>query len=88
MLCVGNVKASVVMLRDKNNCAFLCRLSWSLQYTVYVSITASLLTWVTLSEVFDHNSFLEVYFFYFFYGIASVSLLLYPYMMHPFFPVS
>ncbi|OWK58248.1 ATP-binding cassette sub-family A member 8-B [Lonchura striata] len=47
-------------------------LSWSLLYTVYVSITASLLTWVTLSEVFNHNSFLEVYFFYFFYGMACI----------------
>ncbi|KAM4762015.1 ATP-binding cassette sub-family A member 9-like isoform 1-T1 [Cyanocitta cristata] len=73
---------SVKVLKEKKKLKILMRamglqdiaywLSWSLLYTVYVSITASLLTWVTLSEVLDHNSFLEVYFFYFFYGMASI----------------
>ncbi|XP_019147857.3 ATP-binding cassette sub-family A member 9-like isoform X2 [Corvus cornix cornix] len=73
---------SVKVLKEKKKLKILMRamglqdiaywLSWSLLYTVYVSITASLLTWVTLSEVLDHNSFLEVYFFYFFYGTASI----------------
>nr|XP_031362262.1 ATP-binding cassette sub-family A member 9-like [Lonchura striata domestica] len=73
---------SVKVLKEKKKLKILMRamglqdiafwLSWSLLYTVYVSITASLLTWVTLSEVFNHNSFLEVYFFYFFYGMACI----------------
>ncbi|XP_015501628.1 ATP-binding cassette sub-family A member 9-like isoform X2 [Parus major] len=73
---------SVRVLKEKKKLKILMRamglqdisfwLSWSLLYTVYVSITASLLTWITLSEVFNHNSFLELYFFYFFYGTASI----------------
>uniref|UniRef100_A0A8C9NK02 ATP binding cassette subfamily A member 10 n=1 Tax=Serinus canaria TaxID=9135 RepID=A0A8C9NK02_SERCA len=73
---------SVRLLKEKKKLKILMRamglqdisfwLSWSLLYTVYVSITASLLTWVTLSEVFYHNSFLEMYFFYFFYGMACI----------------
>ncbi|XP_039937767.1 ATP-binding cassette sub-family A member 9-like isoform X2 [Hirundo rustica] len=73
---------SVKVLKEKKKLKILMRamglqdisfwLSWSLLYTVYVSITASLLTWVTLSEAFNRNSFLEVYFFYFFYGVASI----------------
>lgn len=81
---IGCVMVSAVMLRDRNNCAFLCRLSWSLLYAVYISITASLLTWLTLSEALSHNRFLEMYFFYFFYGMASVSLLLFSSLMHLF----
>ncbi|RLV94598.1 hypothetical protein DV515_00013079 [Chloebia gouldiae] len=63
---------SVKVLKEKKKLKILMRamglqdiafwLSWSLLYTVYVSITASLLTWVTLSEVFNHNSFLEIHF--------------------------
>lgn len=74
--CIGYVTASAVMHRGKNNYAFICRLSWSLLYTVYVSITASLLTLITIKGVIHDHSFSEIYFFYFFYGIASVSLLL------------
>ncbi|XP_062472909.1 ATP-binding cassette sub-family A member 9-like isoform X3 [Pezoporus occidentalis] len=47
-------------------------LSWSLLYTVYVSITATLLTLITISEVIHDHSFFEIYFFYFFYGTASI----------------
>ncbi|XP_054134680.1 ATP-binding cassette sub-family A member 9-like [Melozone crissalis] len=73
---------SVKVLKEKKKLKVLMRamglqdvsfwLSWSLLYTVYVSITASLLTWVTLSEVYNHSSFLELYFFYFFYGMACI----------------
>ncbi|KAF2976443.1 hypothetical protein EK904_012996 [Melospiza melodia maxima] len=73
---------SVKVLKEKKRLKVLMRamglqdvsfwLSWSLLYTVYVSITASLLTWVTLSEVYNHRSFLELYFFYFFYGMACI----------------
>ncbi|XP_066188433.1 ATP-binding cassette sub-family A member 9-like [Sylvia atricapilla] len=73
---------SIKVLKEKKKLKILMRamglqdisfwLSWSLLYTVYVSITASLLTWVTLSEAFPQNSFLDVYFFYFFYGTASI----------------
>ncbi|XP_063266240.1 ATP-binding cassette sub-family A member 9-like isoform X2 [Prinia subflava] len=73
---------SVKVLKEKKQLKILMRamglqdisfwLSWSLLYIVYVSITASLLTLVTLFVAFNGNSFLEVYFFYFFYGVASI----------------
>uniref|UniRef100_A0A8C3V3Z9 ABC transporter domain-containing protein n=1 Tax=Catharus ustulatus TaxID=91951 RepID=A0A8C3V3Z9_CATUS len=73
---------SVKVLKEKKRLKILMRamglqdiafwLSWSLLYAVYISITASLLTWLTLSEVLSHNRFLEMYFFYFFYGMASI----------------
>nr|XP_026653725.1 ATP-binding cassette sub-family A member 10-like [Zonotrichia albicollis] len=73
---------SVKVLKEKKRLKVLMRamglqdvsfwLSWSLLYTVYVSLTASLLTWVTLSEVYNHRSFLELYFCYFFYGMACI----------------
>nr|XP_013799944.1 PREDICTED: ATP-binding cassette sub-family A member 10-like [Apteryx mantelli mantelli] len=47
-------------------------LSWSLLYTVYIAILSSLLTVVTIREVFLEGSFAEIFFFYFFYGIASI----------------
>uniref|UniRef100_A0A8C0HM87 ABC transporter domain-containing protein n=1 Tax=Buteo japonicus TaxID=224669 RepID=A0A8C0HM87_9AVES len=76
---------SVKVIREKKKLKVLMRamglqdiafwLSWSLLYTVYVSITASLLTLITINGVIHDHSFSEIYFFNFFYGIASVSLL-------------
>ena len=77
--------ASAVLYRGKNNCAFVCRLSWSLLYTVYVSITSSLLTLITIREIIHDHNFFEIFFSYFFYGTASVSLLLCSSIMHSFF---
>uniref|UniRef100_A0A663M7F4 ABC transporter domain-containing protein n=1 Tax=Athene cunicularia TaxID=194338 RepID=A0A663M7F4_ATHCN len=77
---------SVKVIREKKKLKVLMRamglqdiafwLSWSLLYTVYISITASLLTLITITEVTHDHNFAEIYFFYFFYGVASVSLLL------------
>ncbi|XP_071620225.1 ATP-binding cassette sub-family A member 9-like isoform X2 [Heliangelus exortis] len=47
-------------------------LSWSLLYTIYISITSSLLALITIRGFIYDHSFSEIYFFYFFYGIASV----------------
>ncbi|KFQ31780.1 ATP-binding cassette sub-family A member 9, partial [Merops nubicus] len=47
-------------------------LSWSLLYLVYISITSSLLTLITIAQVLHDHSFAEIYFYYFFYGIASI----------------
>uniref|UniRef100_A0A8D0KU02 ABC transporter domain-containing protein n=1 Tax=Strix occidentalis caurina TaxID=311401 RepID=A0A8D0KU02_STROC len=76
---------SVKVIREKKKLKVLMRamglqdiafwLSWSLLYTVYISIMASLLTLITITEVTHDHNFFEIYFFYFFYGIASVSLL-------------
>ncbi|XP_049669091.1 ATP-binding cassette sub-family A member 9-like isoform X2 [Accipiter gentilis] len=73
---------SVKVIREKKKLKVLMRamglqdtafwLSWSLLYTVYVSITASLLTLITIKGVIHDHSFSEIYFFYFFYGIASI----------------
>lgn len=84
--CTGHVMARAVTYRGKTPCAFICRLSWSLLYTVYIAIMASLLTLITIRGVVHEHNFFEIYFFYFFYGIASVSLLLCSSMMHEFFP--
>uniref|UniRef100_A0A8C3EQS5 Uncharacterized protein n=1 Tax=Corvus moneduloides TaxID=1196302 RepID=A0A8C3EQS5_CORMO len=66
---------SVKVLKEKKKLKILMRamglqdiaywLSWSLLYTVYVSITASLLTWVTLTEMHPANywfSLLQIHF--------------------------
>uniref|UniRef100_A0A8C8BM04 ABC transporter domain-containing protein n=1 Tax=Otus sunia TaxID=257818 RepID=A0A8C8BM04_9STRI len=73
---------SVKVIREKKKLKVLMRamglqdiafwLSWSLLYTVYISITASLLTLITITEVTHDYNFFEIYFFYFFYGIASI----------------
>uniref|UniRef100_A0A8C4TSW5 ABC transporter domain-containing protein n=1 Tax=Falco tinnunculus TaxID=100819 RepID=A0A8C4TSW5_FALTI len=73
---------SVKVLREKKRLKVLMRamgledisfwLSWSLLYTVYISITASLLTPITIIGVIHDHNFFEIYFFYFFYGIASI----------------
>ncbi|KAM6119100.1 ATP-binding cassette sub-family A member 9-like [Phoenicopterus ruber ruber] len=73
---------SVKVIREKKQLKVLMRamglqdiafwLSWSLLYTVYVSITASLLTLITIRGVIHDYSFFEIFFFYFFYGIASI----------------
>uniref|UniRef100_A0A8C0E7X7 ABC transporter domain-containing protein n=1 Tax=Bubo bubo TaxID=30461 RepID=A0A8C0E7X7_BUBBB len=73
---------SVKVIREKKKLKVLMRamglqdiafwLSWSLLYTVYISITASLLTLITVTEVTHDHNFFEIYFFYFFYGIASI----------------
>ncbi|XP_064006724.1 ABC-type organic anion transporter ABCA8B-like [Pogoniulus pusillus] len=47
-------------------------LSWSLPYTIYISITSSLLTLITITAVLQDHSFLEIFWFYFLYGIASI----------------
>ncbi|XP_053939049.1 ATP-binding cassette sub-family A member 10 isoform X2 [Cuculus canorus] len=47
-------------------------LSWSLLYTVYISITSILLTLIMFGTVIHDCSFVEIYFFNFFYGIASI----------------
>ncbi|XP_074778515.1 ABC-type organic anion transporter ABCA8-like isoform X1 [Athene noctua] len=73
---------SVKVIREKKKLKVLMRamglqdiafwLSWSLLYTVYISITASLLTLITITEVTHDHNFVEIYFFYFFYGVASI----------------
>ncbi|KAM9281767.1 ATP-binding cassette sub-family A member 9-like [Morus bassanus] len=73
---------TVKVMREKKKLKVLMRamglqdiafwLSWSLLYTVYVAITASLLTLITIRGVIHDHSFFEIYFFYFFYGIASI----------------
>uniref|UniRef100_A0A8C3LBI5 ABC transporter domain-containing protein n=1 Tax=Chrysolophus pictus TaxID=9089 RepID=A0A8C3LBI5_CHRPC len=75
---------SVKVIREKKKLKVLMRamglqdiafwLSWSLLYTIYIAITSSLLTAITIEEVTQDCSFSEIYFLYFFYGIASVSL--------------
>ncbi|NXY46384.1 ABC8B protein, partial [Ceuthmochares aereus] len=47
-------------------------LSWSLLYTVYISITAILLTEIVIGAVIHDYDFVEIFFFNFFYGIASI----------------
>ncbi|XP_065503843.1 ATP-binding cassette sub-family A member 9-like isoform X2 [Caloenas nicobarica] len=47
-------------------------LSWSLLYTVYLAITASLLTVIMTGEVMHEHNVFEIFFFYFFYGVASI----------------
>nr|XP_009677309.1 PREDICTED: ATP-binding cassette sub-family A member 10-like [Struthio camelus australis] len=47
-------------------------LSWTLLYTVYISIMASMLAAITVNEVICEGNFAEIFFFYFFYGIASI----------------
>ncbi|XP_065591471.1 ATP-binding cassette sub-family A member 9-like [Cyrtonyx montezumae] len=73
---------SVKIIREKKKLKVLMKamglqdiafwLSWSLLYTVYISITSSLLTTITIRTVTNDCSFLEMYFLYFFYGIASI----------------
>ncbi|XP_076209612.1 ATP-binding cassette sub-family A member 9-like isoform X2 [Aptenodytes patagonicus] len=73
---------SVRVIREKKKLKVLMRamglqdiafwLSWSLLYTVYVAVTASLLTLITIRGVIHDHNFFEIYFFYFFYGIASI----------------
>ncbi|KAM9222038.1 ATP-binding cassette sub-family A member 9-like [Leptosomus discolor] len=73
---------SVKVLREKKKLKVLMRamglqdiafwLSWSLLYTVYISITASLVTLITIREVIPENSFFDFFFIYLFYGIASI----------------
>ncbi|KAM6343887.1 ATP-binding cassette sub-family A member 9-like [Alca torda] len=73
---------SVKVIREKKKLKVLMRamglqdvafwLSWSVLYTAYISITASLLTLITVRGVISDHSFFEIYFFYFFYGIASI----------------
>ncbi|KFV49627.1 ATP-binding cassette sub-family A member 9, partial [Gavia stellata] len=73
---------SVKVLREKKKLKVLMRamglqdtafwLSWSLLYTVYVAITASLLTLITIRGVIHDHNFFEIFFFYFLYGIASI----------------
>ncbi|XP_068007264.1 ATP-binding cassette sub-family A member 9-like isoform X1 [Melanerpes formicivorus] len=47
-------------------------LSWSLLYTIYITITSSLLTLITVRGVLQYHSFSEIFWFYFLYGIASI----------------
>ncbi|KAM6050796.1 ATP-binding cassette sub-family A member 9-like isoform 2-T2 [Chlamydotis macqueenii] len=73
---------SVKVIREKKKLKVLMRamglqdiafwLSWSLLYTVYVAIMASLLALIMIREVIYDYSFFEIYFFYFFYGIACI----------------
>ncbi|KFQ44762.1 ATP-binding cassette sub-family A member 9, partial [Nestor notabilis] len=73
---------SVKVIREKKKLKVLMRamglqdiafwLSWSLLYTFYISITATLLTLITITGVVHDHSFFEIYFFYFFYGTASI----------------
>uniref|UniRef100_A0A8C5T9D9 ABC transporter domain-containing protein n=1 Tax=Malurus cyaneus samueli TaxID=2593467 RepID=A0A8C5T9D9_9PASS len=75
---------SLKVLKEKKRMKILMRamglhdiaywFSWSLLYIPFISITAVLLTVVTQSEAFYHHSFSELYFFYFFYGVASIHL--------------
>ncbi|XP_075296728.1 ATP-binding cassette sub-family A member 9 isoform X2 [Opisthocomus hoazin] len=73
---------SVKVIREKKKLKVLMRamglqdiafwLSWSLLYTVYVSITSSLLTLITIREIIHDHNFFEIFFSYFFYGTASI----------------
>uniref|UniRef100_A0A8B9TZL3 ABC transporter domain-containing protein n=1 Tax=Anas zonorhyncha TaxID=75864 RepID=A0A8B9TZL3_9AVES len=73
---------SVKVIREKKKLKVLMKamglqdlafwLSWSLLYTIYISIMASLMTAITINGVTLDRNFLEMYFFYFFYGIASI----------------
>uniref|UniRef100_A0A803XWZ7 ABC transporter domain-containing protein n=1 Tax=Meleagris gallopavo TaxID=9103 RepID=A0A803XWZ7_MELGA len=73
---------SVKVIREKKKLKVLMKamglqdiafwLSWSLLYTVYIAITSSLLAAITVGEVTQDCSFSEIYFLYFFYGIASI----------------
>lgn len=73
---------SVKVIREKKKLKVLMKamglqdiafwLSWSLLYTIYISITSSLLTTITIRSVTHNCSFSEIYFLYFFYGIASI----------------
>ncbi|KFP21965.1 ATP-binding cassette sub-family A member 9, partial [Egretta garzetta] len=73
---------SVKVTREKKKLKVLMRamglqdiafwLSWSLLYTIYIAIMASLLTLITIRGVVHEHNFFEIYFFYFFYGIASI----------------
>uniref|UniRef100_A0A8C9FD21 ABC transporter domain-containing protein n=1 Tax=Pavo cristatus TaxID=9049 RepID=A0A8C9FD21_PAVCR len=73
---------SVKVIREKKKLKVLMKamglqdiafwLSWSLLYTIYISVTSSLLTAITFREVTQDYSFSEIYFLYFFYGIASI----------------
>ncbi|XP_021270813.1 ATP-binding cassette sub-family A member 6-like isoform X2 [Numida meleagris] len=73
---------SVKVIREKKKLKVLMKamglqdiafwLSWSLLYTVYISITSGLLTEITIGGVTHDCSFSEIYFLYFFYGMASI----------------
>ncbi|XP_042688743.1 ATP-binding cassette sub-family A member 9-like [Centrocercus urophasianus] len=73
---------SVKVIREKKKLKVLMKamglqdiafwLSWSLLYTIYIAITSSLLAAITVGEVTQDRSFSEIYFLYFFYGIASI----------------
>ncbi|XP_032304119.1 ATP-binding cassette sub-family A member 9-like isoform X3 [Coturnix japonica] len=73
---------SVKVIREKKKLKVLMKamglqdiafwLSWSLLYTIYISVTSSLLTVITIRRVTQDCSFSEIYFLYFFYGIASI----------------
>ncbi|KAM6297511.1 ATP-binding cassette sub-family A member 9-like [Aegotheles albertisi] len=73
---------SVKVIREKKKLKVLMKamglqdiafwLSWSLLYTIYVSITSSLLSLITINGILEDYTFFEIYFFYFFYGIASI----------------
>ncbi|XP_051490812.1 ATP-binding cassette sub-family A member 10-like [Apus apus] len=73
---------SVKVLREKKKLKVLMRamglqdtafwLSWSLLYIFYISVTSILLTLITIRGIIYDHSFSEIYFFYFFYGIASI----------------
>uniref|UniRef100_A0A672UDZ5 ABC transporter domain-containing protein n=1 Tax=Strigops habroptila TaxID=2489341 RepID=A0A672UDZ5_STRHB len=77
---------SVKVIREKKKLKVLMRamglqdiafwLSWSLLYTIYISITATLLTLITITGVIHDYSFFEIYFFYFFYGTIHFCFML------------
>uniref|UniRef100_A0A8V5G6K7 Uncharacterized protein n=1 Tax=Melopsittacus undulatus TaxID=13146 RepID=A0A8V5G6K7_MELUD len=84
---------SVKVIREKKKLKVLMRamglqdiafwLSWSLLYTIYVSITAALLTLITITEVIHDHSFFEIYFFYFFYGTIHFCFMLSSLLQQP-----
>uniref|UniRef100_A0A8B9FXY2 ABC transporter domain-containing protein n=1 Tax=Amazona collaria TaxID=241587 RepID=A0A8B9FXY2_9PSIT len=84
---------SVKIIREKRKLKVLMRamglqdiafwLSWGLLYTVYISITATLLTLITITGVILDHSFFEIYFFYFFYGTIHFSFMLSSLLQQP-----
>ncbi|KFW03610.1 ATP-binding cassette sub-family A member 9, partial [Eurypyga helias] len=69
---IGEKKKLKVLMRAMGLQDIAFWLSWSLLYTIYIAVTASLLTLITIREIIYDYNFFEIFFFYFFYGIASI----------------
>ncbi|KAM6403297.1 ATP-binding cassette sub-family A member 9-like [Rhynochetos jubatus] len=69
---IGEKKKLKVLMRAMGLQDIAFWLSWSLLYTIHISVMASLLTLITIREIIYDYNFFEIFFFYFFYGIASI----------------